>query len=103
MKQQPNKLSNYYVTGTAKDHEWIIDHREYFESAMRDEMRQKGYIPALDIPVNITWEYDKDFLCHFKAQAKGLRVGRTRSKNVMGYMSREGFIVGKDAEAVALV
>jgi hypothetical protein len=103
MQKQQKRLDNYCVTGTAKDHEWIIDHRELFETAMREEMRQKGFIPALDLPINIVWEYDKNFLCHFKAIAKGLKVGRKRSLEAMGYMSREGFIVGKDAAEVALV
>lgn len=96
------KLSNYYVTGTARDHEWIIDHREMFEEALREEMRNKGYIPALDQDIHIVWEYDKDFLCHFKATAKGLKVGRQRSMKEMGYMSKEGFIVSKDVKEVVL-
>lgn len=99
---EKKKLDNYYVTGTARDHEWIINNREMFEESLRDEMRATGYIPVLDLPINITWEYDAKFLCHFKAHAKGLKVGRRRSMNTLGYMSKEGFIVDREAKQAVL-
>jgi hypothetical protein len=97
------KLSNYYLTGTSKDHEWIIDHRELLEGYIRDEMRENGYIPALDIPMNFVWEYDKEFSCSYKVTAKGLKVGRKRSREAMGYMHEEGFILSKDAGQISVL
>lgn len=98
------RMSNYYINGTAKDHDWVVKNREMLESYCRDEMRKTGFIPALDIPATFTWDYNyEDGLCHYKIALKGLRVGRKKSKNSLGYMSKEGIVVGKDVEQVEVI
>lgn len=105
MRMTDMKFNDYYVEGVAVDQEWIVAHREYLEEELHKDMRSKGFIPVLDIPMNVTWEYD-DKTGHFKYKlaAKGKGVGKKRSVKYLGILSDSGIMLSIDAaEAEVLV
>lgn len=90
------KTSNFYVNGEAADHEWILANQEMVEREVWIEMRRKGFIPAVDIPSTVSWDYDhKRGVCKYKMVDKGIKVGRKRSleKPDSGYISKEGIVI----------
>lgn len=96
-------IKSYYVDGEARDQEWIIDHREELEEGMRQDMRNHGWIPVLDIPINLTWEYNAEKnTFKFRMECKGKRVGRKKSMKAMGIMSQEGIEIRNDGEKLTL-
>lgn len=96
-------LKSYYVDGEACDQEWIIEHREELEEGMRRDMKEHGWIPVLDQPINITWDYNKDKdVFKFRMECKGKRVGRKNSLKALGIMSQEGIVVIEDEEKLSL-
>ncbi len=96
-------IKSYFVDGIAKDQEWIIDHRDQLEEGMRQDMRDHGWIPVIDIPINITWDYnsDKDTF-NFRMEAKGKRAGRKRALKSVGILSQEGIMVMSDSNGEQL-
>lgn len=100
---KPMQLKDYYVDGVAKDQDWIVKHREYLEEELHKDMRNRGFIPVLDIPMKVNWSYDKDS-GHFKYRltAKGAGVGVRKAKRFLGILSEEGIMFGINGESVEL-
>jgi hypothetical protein len=91
------KLRSYFTHGEAKDQEWIVANRELLEGYMRDDMRSHGWLPALDIPTVLTWEYrEKTGTFKFSLEHKGVIVGYKKAKKLDGILFSEGIIVGRD-------
>jgi hypothetical protein len=105
MKMQ---VKDYYVDGIAKDQDWIVKNREYLEEELHKDMRDKGFIPVLDIPMKVTWEYiskkgDKnEGKFKFRMTAKGHGVGCRKAKKFLGILSEEGIMFGINGESVEL-
>lgn len=93
------KFSDYFVDGVAKDQMWIIEHREYLQEELHKDMREKGFIPVLDIDMTVSWSYDEE-TGHFKYRlgAKGQGVGRKKAKNFLGILSQEGIVLDAKAQ-----
>lgn len=91
------KIESYYIDGEAVDQEWIINNRELIEEGMRQDMRDHGWLPALDLPTNLRWEYDatRDVM-KFRMEHKGQRVGRKRSAKSVGVLAKDGVEVKQD-------
>lgn len=98
------KLSDYYVDGVAKDQEWIIKNHEYLEEELHNYMRQNGYIPVLDQPMKVTWEFDAETgNFKYRLAAKGQGVGRKKSQKYLGILSEERILLDINVEEASLI
>lgn len=100
---QKQKFKTYFVDGIAKDQEWIIEHSQYLEEELHKDMRSKGYIPVLDIPMKVNWEFDEKS-GHFKYRlaSKGKAVGCKTAKKYLGILSEEGIMLDINVESAVL-
>jgi hypothetical protein len=98
------KFKTYFVDGVAKDQEWIVAHTEYLEEELHKDMRSKGYIPVLDIPMKVNWEYDeKSGNFKYRLASKGKAVGCKTAKKHLGILSEQGIVLDINVESAALV
>lgn len=89
------KTESYYVNGEARDQEWIIDHRQELEDGLYQDMRDHGCAPVMNIPVGLTWEYNKDKeTFKFQMEAKGIWVGKKKALTSLGVV--DGVLVSEE-------
>ncbi len=93
----------YIVEGVARDEMWIINNRELVESHAHDDMRANGFLPLLDVPSDLHWEFVPE-TGHFKYKLtiKGKYVGKRKAKLAKGVLS-EGLIISEGGKTVQLV
>jgi hypothetical protein len=94
------EFKSFYIDGTAADQAWITSHRKELEDGMFEYMRDNGWIPVLDIPVKLFWEYDESTTYFkYRMEAKGKQVGKKSSKDKLGILSKEGILVANEKQA----
>lgn len=94
-------IKSYYVDGTAVDQDWIVRNHDLLQDELREDMRRHGYIPVVDQPMNVTWEYVKEKdVFKFRMENKGLKAGRKKALKSKGIMLDEGIVIGSDGDKV---
>lgn len=96
------RLNTFHVDGEAKDQDWIVTNRTWLEDEMKKHMRERGYIPALDLDIALSWSYvsDRDVFT-YRMSCKGRRVGSKRSRKYFGLLTKEGVLLTLDGKAEA--
>lgn len=87
------KIKTFSLDGEAVDQEAIIRLRPQLESYVIDDMREKGYVPALDVTPELFWEYDKDTnTFKYLVVVYGSFLGRRKAKEVFGMLGNHEFM-----------
>lgn len=86
---KPKDIETFSVDGIARDQESIIRIRVELEHRIIEQMREKGYVPILDITPELYWEYindgpDKEKF-KFLLVLYGTHVGE-KSNQIMGML-----------------
>lgn len=98
------KFRNFVTTGEAQDQEWIINNQLLLETYIHDEMREKGFIPVLDIDTDVRWWYNKESeTFNFRLSIKGLKIGKRQAKKYLGVHSKQGVLVDLEHNPTPLV
>lgn len=87
------KIKTFSLDGEAVDQEAIIRLRPQLESYVIDDMRGKGYVPALDVTPELFWEYDQDSnTFKYLVVVYGSFIGRRKAKEVFGLLGNHEFM-----------
>jgi hypothetical protein len=87
------KIKTFSLDGEAIDQEAIIRLRPQLESYVIDDMRSKGYVPALDVTPELFWEWDQDGdVFKYLVVIYGSFVGKKRSKEIFGMLGNHEFM-----------
>jgi len=99
------QIKPFLEKGTCKEHEWAIKNQFMIEGYITDDMREKGYVPQLDIVPELYIEYqheEEEFI--YAVVVYGTYVGKVESQKVLGMLGphkiyKEPFTdkAGKDA------
>lgn len=78
-------IKRFGMEGTVGDDSALIRMREQFERMILQEMRDKGYVPVLDLGPywSTSWKQDKD-VYEFTLSVYGVHVGEERACQVEG-------------------
>jgi hypothetical protein len=80
-------IKHFSIDGEAVDQEAIIRIRREVESRIIDDMRDSGYVPALDVTPEMFWEYNKDRESfRFVIIVYGSFVGKRRATEILGLL-----------------
>jgi hypothetical protein len=79
----------FSIHGEATDQEAIIRLRPQIEDMIEEQMREKGYVPSLDITPELYWEYINEegkerFV--YAVIMYGVFVGKKKSKEILGLL-----------------
>lgn len=99
-----NKYRLYKIDGTAVDQDWIVKNRQMIEEYTRDDMREKGFIPVLDVSTNLKWEWDQDNnVFKYRLECFGKYVGKRKAKLYIGILSEQGIVLSADGKSVEII
>lgn len=81
------KIKAFPLEGEAVDGETILRLRAEIEDRIIEDMREKGYVPIVDLLPQLYWEFDKE-TTNFKyiIIVYGTYIGKKASKEVMGIL-----------------
>jgi hypothetical protein len=97
------KYRTYKVSGTAISQDWIVKNRIMIEEHTRDDMRIHGFIPTLDLPTDLKWEWDQDTdTFKYEIGIPGKYVGKSKAKRYIGILNEAGLVLTKDGKQVEL-
>lgn len=92
-----NGIKSYFVDGEARDEVWIVNNRPMLEEYIKDDMRDHGFAPVLDRPMNLSWTYNPEReTFSYRIEAFGKFVGKRKAKKVIGVLIEEGIIMSED-------
>lgn len=83
------KIKAFHVDGIAADVEAVIRQRSELESRIVDDMREKGYVPVLDITPEMFTHYQHEEVeqnFKFAIIVYGVFVGKRKSRKIMGML-----------------
>jgi len=89
MKMKGRNIKGFPIDGVAVDQEAILRLRGQLETKILEDMRVRGYVPALDITPELYWEYqqeNKNF--KYLVVVYGTYVGKKKSQNIMGMLGQ---------------
>lgn len=97
------KYRTYRIKGVAVSQDWIVKNRILIEEATRQDMRDHGFVPTLDLPTDITWEWNQeDNTFAYELGIKGKYVGKRKAKNYLGILAEAGIVLTKDGTKAQL-
>lgn len=80
-------IKNFHVKGEAADQETVLRLRKQIEDHLEDEMREKGYVPSLDITPEIYWSYNEETeKFNYVIVKYGAFVGKRKAKKMLGLL-----------------
>lgn len=84
------KIHNFTIAGVIGDDSQIIKSRELYERTIVQDMRDKGYVPVLDMlpQFNITYVQQKNQY-GFILTMFGVFVGRNKANKIEGFSGQE--------------
>ena len=84
------KIHNFSVAGVIGDDSQIIKSRELYERTLLTQMRDKGYVPVLDMApqFKISYVQEKDQY-GFMLVMFGVFVGKSKSHKIEGFSGQE--------------
>lgn len=86
------KIHKFTITGTIGDDSHFIKAREMYERTITQQMRDKGYVPVLDMAPQFKLNYiEQKNQYGFMLTMFGVFVGRKRAYEVEGF-SGQSFI-----------
>ena len=56
----PRKIHDFWISGTIKDDSKFQSSRENYERLLVQQMRDKGYVPVLDMQVQFNVKYNEE-------------------------------------------
>lgn len=84
------KIHNFTVTGTIGDDSQFIKARELYERTLVQQMRDKGYIPVLDMSPQFSITYiEKKNQYGFLLVMFGVYVGKSKAYKYEGFSGQE--------------
>jgi len=86
MTMLKDEIDEYTVTGTTIDNVWVYKNFTLLERCAKDEMRQHGYVPALDIEPKIVVSYNDKGHFEYTMTLYGVYKGLF-AKDYEGYIS----------------
>jgi hypothetical protein len=96
-------IYDYIITGSARDHEWILANRKMVEMYMYDEVRSAGYLPILDESPELSYEYDSENeLFTYRVSMPTYKVRDGVSEKFYGILLNDGVAISKNFDSVAL-
>lgn len=79
------KIKDFVVEGEAEDGETILRLRKEIEERIMEDMRDRGYVPLIDILPQLFWEYDKESEhFNFTIIVYGTYMGKAKAKKILG-------------------
>ena len=84
------KIHNFTIAGVIGDDSQIIRSRELYERTILQDMRDKGYVPVLDMlpQFNITYVQQQNKY-GFTLTMFGVFVGRSKAQRIEGFSGQE--------------
>lgn len=83
------KIKAFPVDGQAIDIESIVRIRTEVESRIVDDMRERGYVPVMDITPELYTDYDEEQEnFRFAIIVYGTYLGKARARKVMGILGQ---------------
>lgn len=90
-------IKGFSIDGKAVDGETIIRIRKQIEDHIVDDMRNRGYVPVIDIMPSLYWEYDKDHeQFSYTLTVYGIYVGKRKSKEILGILDHRPIYIEHD-------
>ena len=82
----PRKIHDFWMSGVIKDDSKFQSSRENYERLLVQQMRDKGYVPVLDMQpqFNIKYNEEKDHYT-FNLVMYGIFLGKAKSKMYEGF------------------
>ena len=82
----PKKIHDFWLSGTIQDDSKFQSSRENYERLLIQQMRDKGYIPVLDMMPQFTIKYNeaKDHYT-FNLVMYGMFLGKSKSLKYEGF------------------
>lgn len=97
------KYRKYKVSGAAVSQEWIVNNRIMIEEYTRDDMRQHGFVPTLDLPTELKWEWNQaNDTFKYEIAIYGQFVGKRKAKQYLGILAEAGIVLTKDGTQVSI-
>jgi hypothetical protein len=83
-------IKTFWINGIIKNDSDIPRLRDMYEKLLLDEMREKGYVPVLDLDIQFSLRYnhDKDEY-GFNLEMYGVFVGKRKSWEVEGFSGQQ--------------
>jgi hypothetical protein len=86
------KIHNFWIGGVIKDDANIIKTRENFERLLVQQMRDKGYVPVLDMMPQFSVKYNQEKNEYgFNITMYGIFVGKKKAFKLEGF-SGQGYL-----------
>ena len=97
------KYRKYKISGTAVSQDWIVKNRILIKEHTRTDMISKGFVPVLDLPTSLTWEWNQeDNTFSYELEILGKFVGKRKAKQYLGILDDAGIVLTKDGKQVSL-
>ena len=81
-------IKRFQVSGTIKDDAYMIQARSTYINVLMSEMRQKGYVPLLDVDPAWSLKMNNEKY-DFLLTIHGVYVGKKRSKEIYGIIGQK--------------
>jgi hypothetical protein len=89
-KLNMRKIHNFNITGVIGDDSKIIQSREMYEKTIVQQMRDKGYVPVLDMAPQFNTSYiEKKNQYGFSLTMFAVYVGRSKSQQYEGFSGQD--------------
>lgn len=80
-------IKPFDISGITKYHEWAIKNQFMLEGYLNDQIREKGYVPQMDITPELYIEYqayEKTF--KYAVVIYGTYVGKVEAQKILGFL-----------------
>lgn len=86
-KLKSKSIKHFVVEGVAVDQEAILRLKRELEDRLVDMMREKGWVPVIDLLPQMYWDYDQDVQnFRYEIVIYGSFVGKQNSRKILGYL-----------------
>jgi hypothetical protein len=83
-------IKRFSIDGVAVDGEAILRIRKELEDRLIEDMRERGYVPVIDILPQLYWEYNKDQEnFSYTISVYGVYLGKKKSKQILGVLDNK--------------
>jgi len=84
------KIHNFTITGVIGDDAHLVKAREKYERIVDQQMRDKGYVPVLDMDSQFKTAYiEKKNQYGFELIMFGVYVGKAKANKYVGFSGQE--------------
>lgn len=82
----PRKIHDFWINGVILDDSKITSSRENFERMLVQQMRDKGYVPVLDMQPQFSIKYNNDANTYnFILVMYGIFLGKRKATQYIGF------------------